>query len=76
VLGTGLASGILSIGEARGLRPLPARERADTIIGWGAVIGALVAVACLALASPWGVLAAVAVVAVTVLGLSRVPARE
>jgi hypothetical protein len=74
VLAAGLVSGILSIGEARGLSPMPPGERGATIIGWGAVVGALGAVACLALPFPWGLLAVVVVVVVTVVALSRVPA--
>ena len=65
--------GWLSIGEARQVKPMEPAERRDAILGWGALVGGVAAVACLLIPMPWGVLAAVAVVAVTVLALRRVP---
>jgi hypothetical protein len=71
VAGT-LAGGVLGVREARRIKPMAADERRDAILGWGAVVGAVAAVACLLLPLPWGALAAAAVVAATVLALRRV----
>jgi|SRR5215207_46344 len=73
ILVAAAVGGLLSIGEARQLKPMGAGERRDTILGWGALIGGVAAVACLFIPMPWGVLAAVGVVALTVLALRRVP---
>jgi len=49
----------------------------DTILGWGAIIGFIAVVACLFVPMPWGALAPVAVVGITVLLLrARRPAPE
>jgi hypothetical protein len=80
--GAGVAAGILaatalggaaSLGTARQLQPMDPSERRDTILGWGAVTGAVGSIACLFLPLPWSVLGAVAVLALTVLLLRAVP---
>ncbi len=60
--------------QARQVKPLEPAERRDTILGWGALVGGVAALACLLFGPmPWGILAAAAVLAATVLGLRRVP---
>lgn len=61
MIGAGVA-----VGDAKRLEPLPPHEQRDTILGWGALIGAVAALACLLLPMPWGAVAAVAVSAATV----------
>ena len=39
--------GVLALGEARDLRPMPPKERRDAVLGWGGLIGGVAAVACL-----------------------------
>lgn len=74
VIVAALIGGALSITEAREVQPMPAGERRDTILGWGALVGGVAAVACLFIPMPWGAVAAAAVVVVTVVSLHRVPA--
>jgi membrane-associated phospholipid phosphatase len=72
VLAAAALGAIAGLGDARQLRPMGAQERRDALLGWVAVIGALCAVACLALTMPWGLVCAAVVVAVTVFALGRV----
>jgi hypothetical protein len=73
ILGAAAAGGLLSLGEAHRLGPMPPHERRDAVLGWGALVGGVGAVACLFLPMPWGALAALAVLVVTVIALRRVP---
>ena len=67
----GVLGGVASFGEAREVEPMAPKERRDAVLGWGGLVGGVAAVACLFAPMPWGALAAVAVVAVTVLALRR-----
>jgi hypothetical protein len=73
VLAAAALGGLASLGAAREVRPMDPGERRDTILGWGALVGGVASVACLFLPLPWGVLAAVAVLALTVGLLLQVP---
>jgi hypothetical protein len=68
----GVLGGVLSVREARQVKPMDAAERRDAILGWGGSIGAVAAAACLILPLPWGPLAALSVVAITASVLGRV----
>jgi len=69
----GLIGAAAGVAWARSVEPYPPAERRDAILGWGALIGGVAALACLALPMPWGVIAAVAVAALTVAALRSVP---
>lgn len=78
--GTGVAAAIVGaaalgaffcLGEARQITPMDPAERRDAILGWGALIGGVVAIACLFVPMPWGALAGAAVLATTVIALRR-----
>jgi NhaP-type Na+/H+ or K+/H+ antiporter len=72
ILLAAVLGGALSVREARQVEPMDRAERRDTILGWGGVIGAVAAAACLFLPLPWGPLAALTVVALTASALARV----
>jgi hypothetical protein len=69
----GLAGAAVGIGVARDLKPYPPAEQRDAILGWGGLIGAVAALACLAIPMPWGAIGAVTVAALTVAALRSVP---
>jgi hypothetical protein len=73
IVAAAVLGGLAGVSEAKGVEPLDPAERRDTILGWGALIGGVAAVACLFLPLPWGVLAAAGVVMLTVVLLRRVP---
>jgi hypothetical protein len=75
VLAATALGGVASLVEARRVRPIDPAERRDSILGWGAVIGGMGSIACLFLPFPWGVLGAIAVLALTAALLRRVPSR-
>jgi hypothetical protein len=61
--------GLAALGDARKLTPMDPQERRDTILGWGALVGGVAAIACLFLPLPWGAVAALVVLAATVVAL-------
>jgi hypothetical protein len=67
------AGAVAGFSEARDLGPMNPSDRRDVILGFGAIVGILAAVACLFLPMPWGALAALLVAAARVLVLRRVP---
>jgi hypothetical protein len=73
VLLAGVLGGFLSIGEARRVEPMDPAERRDTILGWGTIVGVVAALACLYLPMPWAIVAALGVLAVTLIALRQVP---
>lgn len=75
ILAGGLFGGVLSLGEARVLRPMPPAERRDAIQGWGFVVALVLVLACLAIPMPWGAIAAPVVLVVWVLAVRRVAVR-
>jgi hypothetical protein len=44
-----------------------------TILGWGTIVGVVAALACLYLPMPWGIVAALGVLAVPLIALRQVP---
>jgi hypothetical protein len=73
ILAAAALGGLMSLGPARQVQPMDAGERRDSILGWGALVGVVASVACLFLPLPWSLLAAVAVLVLTVLLLGRAP---
>jgi hypothetical protein len=73
VLAATALGGLMSLRAARQVQPMDPEERRDSILGWGALVGGVGSVACLFLPFPWNVLAAIAVLALTVGLLLRVP---
>jgi hypothetical protein len=73
VLAATAVGGLMSLGAARQVQPMDPDERRDSILGWGVLVGGVGSVACLFLPLPWNLLAAVAVLALTVGLLLQVP---
>ncbi len=61
----GVVGGLAGVAEARTIEPMEPGERRDAILGWGWVIGLVVASACLYLPLPWAAIAVAAVLAAT-----------
>ena len=72
IIAAAVLGGVAAIGEAKKIEPMPEPERRDAILGWTALIGFVAAASCLLLPMPWGLIAAVAVVVLTIVTLRSV----
>lgn len=72
LIGAAALGGLVGVSAAQELEPYRPKEKRDVALGWGALVGAVGAVACLLIPLPWGAVAAAAVAAATLVTLRRV----
>jgi hypothetical protein len=72
VLIAAAVGGLLGFSDAREVEPMEPADKRDTILGWGALVGAVATIGCLLIQMPWGLVTAVVVGATTVFTLHRV----